>query len=141
MPEQETNTDQLAAAALLAPAPAPIAGRVKRRLMHSARPPKPAPGLELLGPMEDSGFEQTPFLVRRPDGQIVQLPELLYLVLEGTARVRNYGRLARDVTERLGAQIEADGARFLVDKKLKPLGLVGSGPVPTAQPNEQKPGD
>src|SRR3954462_13520136 len=108
--------------------------------MHPARPPKPLPGLELLGEMEGSGFEQTPFLVRRPDGQVVQLPELLYLVLEGTARVRNYGSLARDVTESFGAQIEPDDARFLVDEKLKPLGLVGSGPMPTAQPNEQKPG-
>src|SRR3954462_14514682 len=114
--------------------------------MHRARPPKPLPGLELLGEMEGSGFEQTPFLVRRPDGQVVQLPELLYLVLEGTTRARNYGRLARDVTERFGAQIEAEDARFLIDEKLKPLRLVGTGnrAAPAAAEKErsdEKPGD
>jgi putative peptide zinc metalloprotease protein len=142
---EQTDTEQLAPAALLAPAPAPIAGRVRRRILSTRRPPKPAPGLELLGEMEDSGFEQTPFLVRRADGQVVQLPELLFVVLEAIGQARSYNGVARYVTERFGAEIEPDDARFLVDEKLKPLGLVGRGkkdaPPAAAADENGKPGD
>ncbi|HEX6712833.1 MAG TPA: hypothetical protein VF066_05590 [Thermoleophilaceae bacterium] len=144
---EELDTEQLAPAALLAPAPAPIANRVRRRLLRRPRPPKPLPGLELLGEMEDSGFEQTPYLVRRPDGQIIQLPQLLYMLLESLTEWRTYRRIARDVTERFGAQIDADDAQFLVEEKLTPLGLLDVGksaqaaPAAAGRPAEPKPGD
>ena len=49
--------------------------------------PRLADGVELLGEFKDSGFSQPPFLVRRADGQVIQMSRLLYLVasqLDGT---------------------------------------------------------
>src|SRR5438874_12819930 len=89
--------------------------------------PRRAEGIELLGEYEGSGFEQTPYLVRRADGQVVQLPELLYIVLEGLEHRGGYNTLSHRVTEQVGAQLEADDARFLVNEKLAPLGLTANG--------------
>ena len=54
------------------------AGRLWRR----------APGVTLLGAVSGSGLVQPTCLVERPDGQVVQLSELLNLVLDaaGTGR-------------------------------------------------------
>ena len=52
-------------------------------------PPALADGVQLLGTAEGSGYREPPALVRRADGQTLQLTRLLYLVLEaadGTPR-------------------------------------------------------
>ena len=41
-----------------------------------------AEGIELVGEYKDSGFKTPPWIVRRADGQVVQLPRLLYLIAE-----------------------------------------------------------
>src|SRR5918912_1151231 len=55
-----------------------------------APPPKLAPGIELVGEFEGSGFKEAPYIVRRADGQVVQLPRLLYLVAESIDGQRGY---------------------------------------------------
>ena len=45
-------------------------------------PPALGAGVEPLGAYEGSGFKEPPSMVRRPDGQILQLPPLLYEVVE-----------------------------------------------------------
>jgi putative peptide zinc metalloprotease protein len=74
--------------------------------------------------MEDSGFEQTPYLVKRPDGQVVQLPQLLYALAERLDGRTGYDQIAAGVSQAVGAGLEPDDARFLVDEKLAPLGLI-----------------
>jgi putative peptide zinc metalloprotease protein len=44
--------------------------------------PRRADGVELVGEYEGSGFKEPPSLVRRANGQVVQLPPLLYALLE-----------------------------------------------------------
>jgi putative peptide zinc metalloprotease protein len=110
--------------------------------------PALVPGLELMGQMEDSGFEETPYLARRPDGQVIQLPQLLYVLAEQIDGRRGYDEIASGVTQAVGAELEPDDARFLVDEKLAPLGLV-AGPEAAAAAQERvaqqagkpKPGD
>jgi putative peptide zinc metalloprotease protein len=48
-------------------------------------PPRLADGIELIGVYEGSGFKDPPHIVRRADGQVVQLPELLFVVAEECA--------------------------------------------------------
>ncbi len=43
-------------------------------------PPRLTGGIELVGRFEDSGFKEPPYIVRRRDGQVIQLPRLLYVV-------------------------------------------------------------
>ena len=45
-----------------------------------ARPPRLAEGVELLGEYKGSGYSQPPSLVRRADGQVIQMSALLYQV-------------------------------------------------------------
>src|SRR4051794_33384320 len=65
--------------------------------------PSLAPGVEFMGRMEDSGFEEPPYLVSRPDGTVVQLPAVLYAVAEQIDGSSDYERIAARVTEAVGA--------------------------------------
>ena len=63
------------------PAPGPSNGQASVPPAVSDIPERPA-GLELVGRFEGSGFKEPPYLVRRDDGQVIQLTPLLYLVAE-----------------------------------------------------------
>lgn len=91
--------------------------------------PRLAAGTQLLGEFQDSGFEEPPYLVRRADGQVIQLPKALYAVAEALDG-RPLDDVARAASNALGAGIDADGARFLIEEKLQPLGLVETGQAP-----------
>jgi putative peptide zinc metalloprotease protein len=56
--------------------------------------PSLAPGTELIGEYEDSGFREPVFLVRRSDGQMIQLSRLLYLVASETDGQKDFGQIA-----------------------------------------------
>ena len=59
-------------------APAAVAGAAGAA-PRLADPPRLADGTELMGEFRDSGDSQPPSLVRRPDGQVIQMSKLLYL--------------------------------------------------------------
>jgi putative peptide zinc metalloprotease protein len=86
--------------------------------------PARADGLQLLGEMEASGFREAPCLARRADGQTIQLTELLYRVLEAVDGRRDLEAIAAAVSERTGRDASADDVRFLVEEKLRPLGVL-----------------
>ena len=100
--------------------------------------PARAPGLEMMGRLEGSGFEQTPYLVRRPDGQVVQLPPMLYGLLEEIDGTRSPSEIGERLSTRAKRGVDADAVCFLVDEKLKPLGLVADpdGSEPDVGPKE-----
>src|SRR5436190_19944371 len=58
-------------------------------------PPRLAPGVELVGEFEGSGFKQPPMIARRADGQAVQLPALLYTVAEQIDGERDHEAIAQ----------------------------------------------
>ncbi len=105
--------------------------------VDTAYPARLAPGVELLGELKDSGFAEPRSLVRRPDGQVIQLSRLLYMVsclMDGT---RGPDEIASAVSADLGRTLTAEQVRYLITAKLAPLGiLAGQGmPVlPTASP-------
>ena len=95
-------------------------------------PPRLADGVELAGEYKDSGFKTPPWIVRRADGQVVQLPRLLYMVAEEIDGRRSLEEIARRVTHASGRGVDVEAIRLLMDKQLRPLGVVsaadGSGP-------------
>jgi putative peptide zinc metalloprotease protein len=96
---------------------------------------RPADGVELLGEYAGSGFKEAPYLVRRADGQVVQLPRLLYAVVEHADGHRDDAELARAVSDDVRRGLTAEQIRFLADEKLRPLGVVagdGAAPPPAA---------
>ena len=89
-----------------------------------ARVPTRAPGLELLGAQQDSGYQDAPCMVRRADGQTVQVTPLLYQLLEAIDDGRDLDQLADVLGDRTGKSVTAENVRVLIEDKLEPMGLV-----------------
>jgi putative peptide zinc metalloprotease protein len=83
-----------------------------------------AADVELLGEMSGSGYRRAPALVRRGDGQTVQLTPLLYQLLTAIDGRRGYEELAEVLSERSGRLATEEDVRFLTEAKLRPLGLL-----------------
>lgn len=86
--------------------------------------PARADGVELIGEMQGSGYREPPALVRRADGQVLQLTPLLYRVLESIDGERDAARIAEAVSIAEGRNIDAGDVQKLVDAHLLPLGLL-----------------
>ena len=101
---------------------------------QAAEAPRLAEGVELLGEYKDSGYNQPPSLVRRPDGQIIQMSPLLYRVMCRIDGSRNPAAIAKLVSEDLGRTLNAEQVRHLVTAKLLPLGVVAGEAAPSRPP-------
>ncbi len=88
------------------------------------QPPSLSEGVELIGEYEHSGFKEPPSLVRRPDGQILQFPPLLYELLLAMDGRRHVNDIASQVSDRVHRQLAPDDVTFLVEEKLRPQGVV-----------------
>src|SRR6185437_6623862 len=105
--------------------------------LDTAYPARLAPGVELLGEMKDSGFAEPRSLVKRPDGQMIQLSRLLYLVAAAMDGIRGADDIATAVSAEFGRTLTGEQARYLITAKLAPLGIVageGAPVLPTASP-------
>ncbi|MEU1418282.1 hypothetical protein ABZ451_42925, partial [Streptomyces sp. NPDC005731] len=77
------------------------------------------------------------FLLRRGDGQVIQVSRLLYLVVGSVDGVRDAEAISHRVSGRYGQEVSAEDVVFLVERKLTPLGVTvpsdggeGGGSVP-----------
>ena len=114
--------------------PGLLPGQVPGSPGPQPQPPRLADGIELLGAYQDSGYDQPPSLVRRPDGQVIQVSALLYQVIGQIDGVRGSAAIAAAVTAELGRSLTADQVRFLVTAKLMPLGIVAAPGAPAVAP-------
>jgi putative peptide zinc metalloprotease protein len=91
-----------------------------------------AEGVELLGEYEGSGYVEAPYLIRRRDGQVVQVSHLLHLVATALEPGLGYDRVAERVTAAFGREVSIANVVYLVEQKLRPAGLlrVGTGATP-----------
>ena len=94
-------------------------------------PSPPAPlglgeGTQLLGRYEGSAYEQPTYLVRRDDGQVIHLSHLLYQVAALIDGERDLTDIAEVLSTQLGRHVVADNVEHLVEKKLRPSGLIAS---------------
>jgi putative peptide zinc metalloprotease protein len=92
-------------------------------------------GTELLGQAEASGLREPPYLVRRRDGQVVQLSRVLYAI---AARMdgRSLGAIAAGAGSVVDRRIAPEQVAYVAEHKLAPLGLVRlpDGREPILQP-------
>lgn len=89
-------------------------------------------GTELVGELQGSGYIEPPLLICRPDGQMVRLPPLLYLLVkilhgqsppdavDGDATL---SQVADGLSRVSGHEFAAEHVAFLLDRKLAPLGV------------------
>jgi putative peptide zinc metalloprotease protein len=101
--------------------------------------PHLADGVEVIGRYQDSGLRKPVYLARRPDGQVVQLSELLYLVAVHADGRRPLREIATRMSAATGRNVTAEAVRFLVDERLRPAGVLAEpgeagGPLPRADP-------
>jgi len=94
-----------------------------------------AEGLELLGEVSGSGYKEGVSLVRRADGQMVQLGPLQYALLDAVDGERDLPALADAASETLGRRLEAEHV-VKIAEKLAELGLLaGTEENAPARPN------
>ena len=110
-------------------------------------PLRPAAGLSLLGEYQGDEFAEPRFLVRRSDGQVIQLSRLLYLVAVAITEVAVQGNgtagadvVAEQVSPEFGQEVTAANVRYMVATKLAPLGVVtAQAPAPADPPAQPGP--
>jgi putative peptide zinc metalloprotease protein len=106
------------------------------------RRPRRAPGVELLGELRDGAFESTQWLIQR-DGRFVQVPELLYRLLEQADGRRDLEAIAAAMTQSTSWTVSPENVRELIETKLVPAGLInaqdGSHPVRREEPRFRSP--
>ncbi|HYP19417.1 MAG TPA: hypothetical protein VEY08_05030 [Chloroflexia bacterium] len=84
--------------------------------------PKLADDINLKGEMQESAFEEPPWLLER-DGGYIQVPKLLYHVAEQCTGDQTHEQMAEAVGQKLGRKVTADNIKTLV-AKLIPMGIV-----------------
>jgi putative peptide zinc metalloprotease protein len=92
--------------------------------MGLAAPLRLAEGTELLGEYEGSGLKQSIYLIRRADGQVLQLSPLLYLITSAVDGQCDFVEIAQEVSQEFGRHVSAENVRFLVEGKLSALGIL-----------------
>jgi putative peptide zinc metalloprotease protein len=101
--------------------------------------PRLADGVELIGEYTDSGFEEAPYIARRSDGQVVQIGKMFYVVAEEIDGEAGYEEIAERATQRAKRELDADTTRYIVEEKLRPLGLIASDGEPGPEPSKVDP--
>ncbi|MGH3822209.1 MAG: hypothetical protein ACRDRA_05115, partial [Pseudonocardiaceae bacterium] len=86
--------------------------------------PRLAEGIELIGEYQGSGFLQAPYIVRRADGQVIQLPRLLYLLAASVDGQRDHAQIANVLSAEFGKLVAPDQVVYLLDNRLRPVGIV-----------------
>jgi putative peptide zinc metalloprotease protein len=123
----------------VAAGPVPAGGTALAPLPAASTPgpaeaPRLAGGVELLGEYKNSGYRQPPSLVRRADGQVIQMSPLLYLVTCRIDGFRDPAAIAELVSGDLGRSLTVGQVRHLITAKLVPLGIVAAEGAPAAAP-------
>jgi putative peptide zinc metalloprotease protein len=98
--------------------------RVNRRPPEGTEVPVLATGVGLIGEYQSSGYKEAPCLVRRADGQTIQLTPLLYALVELVDGRRDTGQIAAELSRRIERTVSDGNVRYLVAEKLRPAGLV-----------------
>lgn len=86
--------------------------------------PERAAGVELIGEMPGTGYRRAPAIARRGDGQLVKLTPLLHLLFGAIDGRRSYRDLAAELSRRSDRQAGPGHVAYLVEQKLRPLGLL-----------------
>src|SRR5947209_18410569 len=89
-------------------------------------PPRLADGVELIGEFEDSGFKKPPYIARRADGQVVQMPKPLYQLAEQIDGESSLEQIAAGFSHAIRRAVQAEDVKLLIDEQLRPLGIVAS---------------
>ena len=92
------------------------------------RAPRLAEGIELIGEYQGSGFQEPKYILLRADGQVIQLPQLLYLLASHLDGSRDAAQLAARLSDELGRDLLAEQVSYLLENRLRPAGILAADP-------------
>ncbi|MGH3844542.1 MAG: hypothetical protein ACRDS0_24305, partial [Pseudonocardiaceae bacterium] len=90
--------------------------------------PRLADGLELIGEYQGSGFQDPRYIVRRADGQVIQLPQLLFLLAASLDGQRDLTQVAKVLSTEYDKLVQAEQVEYLIENRLRPAGIVAFDP-------------
>jgi putative peptide zinc metalloprotease protein len=90
--------------------------------------PRLAEAVELIGEYQGSGFVEPRYIVRRADGQLVQLPRLLYVLARSLDGQRDLPQLADVLSTEFGKLVQPEQVSYLINERLRPVGIVAPEP-------------
>jgi putative peptide zinc metalloprotease protein len=93
------------------------------------RVPRLAEGVELIGEYQGSGFAEPRYIVRRGDGQVIQLPRLLFLLASALDGARDLEQVAGVLSGEFGKVVAAHQVLYLIDNRLRPVGIMAADPL------------
>jgi putative peptide zinc metalloprotease protein len=96
-------------------------------------------GLQLLGQVRGSGLREPSYLLRRGDGQVVQVSELLHLVVAALDARGTTDEVIDAVSSAYGRRLTSEGLAHLLEHRLQPLGLVETAGGSVAPPPRANP--
>src|SRR5918992_3365603 len=88
--------------------------------------PRRAAGVEFRGRFEGWALRHQPYLARRSDGQVIRLSPLLYVIAHAADGRRDAETIAAAVSRLLGRRMSGGNVRFLVERKLRPAGVLAA---------------
>ncbi len=86
----------------------------------------------MIGEYQGSGFQDPRYIVRRADGQIIQLPPLLYVLAATLDTQRDLAQVAGVLSTEFGKVVLPEQVTYLINNRLRPVGIVAADPQ-TAQ--------
>jgi putative peptide zinc metalloprotease protein len=93
-----------------------------------------APGLELAGEYDGAGSIEPQYLLRRGNGSMLLVSPMLYQVASEIDGSRDLEQIATRVTSKLSRGLSPEDVGYLIDHKLRPLGVLAGG---APQPSEK----
>jgi len=93
------------------------------------RVPRLAEGIELIGEYQGSGFQEPKYILRRADGQVIQLSRLLYLLAEILDGQRDLDQVAAVLSAEFGRIVQAEQVAFLIANRFRPAGIMAVDPT------------
>jgi putative peptide zinc metalloprotease protein len=99
--------------------------------------PRLAAGTRLLGAYQGSGFATESYLLGRSDGRMLMVSPVVYAAASRIDGRRTIAEVAEQVSADLGRRLDPTGLAYLIEAKLRPLGVVAGdeeAPPPKAGP-------
>lgn len=105
--------------------------------VHPLAAPCLAQGTELLGMYKDSGCVEPPSIIRRADGRMLEVSPLLHRLATSLDGERELGAVASRLSQELGRPISVASVEYLIETKLRPLGLLADSATADLPPSKQ----
>lgn len=95
-------------------------------------------GIEIIGKINNSGYKHDAYLIKTQENAYIELSELLYQVVVAMQSNSSEEQISTHVSHIYGKEIDIPAVRFLIETKLKPLGIIAEQNALQVKDDDQK---